>query len=298
MTPDNHVSDVCTGCADALRTAPIGLRVVIAAMFLVLPGLIVFGGTGQQPEAGRSDRSATASRGVEKGFDHEHRTWTAVLGDHVRNGAVDYRGLADHGRPAFQRYIDELSAGSPHESNWTREQRLAFWLNAYNAFTIRLILDHYPLTSIRSIGFLPLAAFRAKYIPLGARGTSISLNTVENEILRKQFNDARIHFAIVCASRSCPELRSEAYRSSGIDQQLDTAARRFLGDRSKNRWDAASRTLYLSSIFKWFRSDFERESGTLPAFVSRYVPSADAAALDNGTVRVAYLDYDWSLNGR
>ena len=267
-------------------------------MFLILPGLIFFGGTDQQPVAGDADRSAAGSGAFEGEIDHEHRQWTAILDDYVRNGAVDYRGLADHGQPALQAYLDELAAASPNESDWTREERMAFWVNAYNAFTIRLILDHYPLTSIRSIGFLPLAAFRAKFIPLGPRRTSISLNTVENDILRKQFNDARIHFAIVCASRSCPELRSEAYGASVIDQQLDMAARAFLGDPSKNRWEEATRTLHLSSIFKWFRDDFERENKTLPAFVSRYLPSSRAAAIAEGNVRVVFLDYDWSLNGR
>ena len=191
-----------------------------------------------------------------------------------------------------------LSAVSPAQSGWTREQRLAFWINAYNAFTIRLVLDHYPLSSIRSIGFLPLAAFRTKFIPLGAGRTRMSLNDIENKILRQQFQDARIHFAIVCASKSCPTLRSEAYRSSALDQQLDEAARAFLDDPSKNRWEPVSRTLYLSSIFTWFRDDFEREAKTLPAFVGRYLRQSDRAALDSGNVRVVFLDYDWSLNGR
>lgn len=231
-------------------------------------------------------------------FDHEHRSWTAILSGYVRDGSVDYRGLADHGQPALNAYLAALGAASPGEAGWRREERLAFWINAYNAFTIRLILDHYPLRSIRSIGFLPLAAFRTKFIPLGARGIPISLNAVENEILRRQFQDARIHFAIVCASKSCPALRSEAYRSSVIDGQLDEAARAFLDDASKNRWEPASRTLYLSSIFKWFRDDFERAGGTLPAFVGRYVRQPDAAALGVDNVRVVFLDYDWSLNGR
>jgi hypothetical protein len=232
------------------------------------------------------------------GFDHEHRQWTAILGQYVKDGSVEYRGLADRGQPAFDAYLRTLSVAAAEESGWTRAQRLAFWINAYNAFTIRLILDHYPVRSIRAIGFLPLAAFRTKFIPLGADGREISLNVIENDILRAQFHDPRIHFAIVCASKSCPALRSEAYRSSVLDQQLDEAGRAFLDDPSKNRWEPGSRTLYLSSIFKWFRGDFERAGGALPAYVAGYTRPPDAAILASGNVRLVFLDYDWSLNGR
>lgn len=257
------------------------------------------GGTGKEPALGQPDSQAPHVTSPQSRFDHEHRAWTAILTRYVSNGSVDYRGLADHGQPALNAYLTALRAASPAESGWRREERLALWINAYNAFTIRLILDHYPLPSIRSIGFLPLAAFRTKFIPLGARGTPISLNVIENDILRKQFQDARIHFAIVCASKSCPALQSEAYRSSVLDQQLDQAARAFLDDPSKNRWEPASRTLYLSSIFKWYRDNFERAGRTLPAYVGRYLRQPDdAAALASGNVRVVFLDYDWSLNGR
>jgi hypothetical protein len=231
------------------------------------------------------------------GFDHEHASWTAILGQYVKDGSVDYGGLADRGQPALNAYLSALGAASPAESGWTRGERLAFWINAYNAFTIRLILDHYPVRSIRSIGFLPLAAFRTKFIPLGTDGRRISLNVIENDILRTQFHDPRIHFAIVCASKSCPALRSEAYRSSVLDQQLDEAARAFLNDPSKNRWEPGSRTLYLSSIFKWFHGDFERAGGALPAYVAGYMRPPDAAILASGNVRLVFLDYDWSLNG-
>jgi hypothetical protein len=267
-------------------------------VLLGLLGAAVLGSTAKEPTAGQPVGRAQQTAGSQSRFDHEHRAWTVILAKYLRDGSVDYRGLVDHGQPALNAYLGALSAASPAESGWTREERLAFWINAYNAFTIRLILDHYPLSSIRSIGFLPLAAFRTKFIPLGAGRTPISLNVVENEILRKQFRDARIHFAIVCASKSCPTLRSESYRSSDLDQQLDAAARAFLDDPSKVRWDPASRTLYLSSIFNWFRDDFEREGKTLQGFVGRYLGQSDAAALDSGKVRVVFLDYDWSLNGR
>jgi hypothetical protein len=270
-------------------------RIDLAGVLLGVLAVASLGNAEKQP--GQSDGRASQTVSPQSRFDHEHSSWTAILDQYVSSGSVDYAGLADRGQPALDAYLMALSAASPDESLWTREERLAFWINAYNASTIRLILDHYPLSSIRSIGFLPMAAFRTKFIPLGADQRRISLNAVENDILREQFNDSRIHFAIVCASKSCPTLRSEAYRSSVIDQQLDDAARAFLDDPSKNRWELASRTLHLSSIFKWFRDDFQRDASTLPAYAGRYMGQLDQAALDGGKVRVEFLDYDWSLNG-
>ena len=230
-------------------------------------------------------------------FDHEHRAWTRLLEQYVKDGRVDYAGLRREARPALSGYLDLLSAVSRTcYARWMREQRLAFWINAYNAYAVELILEHYPVRSIRAIGWWPGAAFRTKFIPMkDFTGGDLSLEDVEHEHLRKEFREPRIHFAIVCASVSCPPLRSEAYRATDLERQLDDQARRFLADPTKNRFDPKSRTLHLSSIFKWFRGDFE---GTLPAFVARYVDPATAAALREPGVRVEFLDYDWSLNGR
>ena len=231
-------------------------------------------------------------------FDHGHSAWTDVLARFVRDGDVDYRGLAGEGRGPFDAYLRSLQAASASETAWSRDERMAFWINAYNAFTIRLILDHYPLRSIRSIGLLPGAAFREKFIPLGKGGEEISLDTIEHEILRTEFRDARIHFAIVCASKGCPQLRSEAYRARDLADQLDDAARGFLAYPSKNRIEAASGTLHLSPIFKWFRGDFERDAGSLEAFVARFAAPQDAERIGTVKMRLTFLDYDWSLNGR
>lgn len=233
-------------------------------------------------------------------FDQEHSAWSALLTRYVREGVVDYAGLKRSGLAALDDYLGSLQSVCPgHYDRWTREQQLAFWINAYNAYTVKLILEHYPLKSIRSIGLLPGAAFRERFIPLEAlRGKVLSLNDLEHEILRKDFSEPRIHFAIVCASRSCPELRSEAYRAKILDAQLTQAARRFIADPSKNRFDAGARTLKLSSIFDWFREDFERSFKTLPAFIANYSEPALAAALASGQQpRLEFLDYDWSLNG-
>ena len=234
-------------------------------------------------------------------FDHQPAAGNAILARHVREGVVDYAGLKRSGGPALDGYLRSLeSVCRGHYDTWTREQKLAFWINAYNAYTVKLILNHYPLKSIRTIGLLPGAAFRESFIPLRSlRGKVLSLNDIEHDILRKEFREPRIHFAINCASKSCPDLSSEAYRAATLDAQLTSAARRFVSDTSKNRFDAASRTLRLSAIFDWFREDFERSSQTLPAFVARYAEPATATALSSGgSVRVEFLDYDWSLNGR
>jgi len=229
--------------------------------------------------------------------DHSHEQWSAILRWWVAGGRVDYAGLQREGQPALDAYLATLSGacGADYE-RWTRAERIAFWVNAYNAFTVRLILDHYPIASIRKIGWLPGAAFRQRFIPMdGLKGGPISLDDIENGTLRSAFREPRIHFALVCASRSCPVLRGDAYRGADLDRQLDEQARAFLRDPAKNRVDPINRTLFLSSIFKWFRGDFEAASGSLPAYVARYIDAGTAPVADYD---VEFLDYDWSLNDR
>jgi hypothetical protein len=271
---------------------------VLAASLAVLVGIWPWpagaegGGRGLEAQAAGPDSCGP--------FDQEHAAWTSILSRYVRAGFVDYAGLERSGLSDLSTYLHALeSVCRGHFDTWSREEKLAFWINAYNAYTVKLILDHYPLRSIRSIGFLPGAAFREDFIPLGAlRGHNLSLNDIEHEILRREFHEPRIHFAIVCASKSCPMLRSEAYRARDLEAQLDEAARSFVRDPSKNRFDARTRTLSLSAIFKWFRADFESVAGTLPEFVARYTDEGTARALRAGGIRVEFLDYDWSLNGR
>lgn len=230
------------------------------------------------------------------GIDPDHGAWNAIVQRWVRDGKVDYGGIRNDGGADLERYLANLSgACSADYERWNEDQRLAFWINAYNAFTVKLILDHYPIASIRKIGWLPGAAFRRDFIPMqGLKGGTISLEDIEHGTLRADFDEPRIHFALVCAARSCPPLRGEAYRAAALDRQLDDQGRRFLGDPSKNRFDAAGRTLYLSSIFKWFREDFEKSAGSLKVYVARYL-GAEVAEPD---VEIEFLDYDWSLNER
>lgn len=226
--------------------------------------------------------------------DHTHAAWSAILARFVDDGRVDYGGLAGDGEQDLAAYLATLSGacGADYEG-WTREQRLAFWINAYNAFTVRLILDHYPIASIRKIGWLPGAAFRTRFIPMeGLKGGRISLDDIEHGTLRRAFREPRIHFALVCAARSCPPLRSEAYRAADLDRQLDDQARRFLADPTKNRLEGARRTLHLSEIFRWFRDDFESTGAALASYVGRYWDR------DTSGFEVQFMDYDWRLNDR
>ncbi len=197
--------------------------------------------------------------------------WSSLPLKYVHDGLVDYQGLKRQGVAELNNYLATLSSVcTADERAATRDERRAFWINAYNAYTVKLILDHYPVRSIRSIGWLPQAAFKKKFIPMPGLGNgNLSLDEIENDILRKQLGEPRIHFAIVCASKSCPKLRSQAYRADALSLQLDQAARDFIQDSSKNRYDAARRTFYASSIFKWFRGDFERAKGSLAAFIGQ-----------------------------
>jgi hypothetical protein len=243
---------------------------------------------------------AMAQAPTPRPIDHEHTAWSALLSQYVRDGEVDYGGLKERGLPALEAYLRALEAVSPADySGFTREQRLAFWVNAYNAYMARLILKHHPLKSVRKIGLLPLAAFRERFIPIKAVGDEVmSLNDIEHTQLREKLDEPRIHFALVCASKSCPKLRSEAYRASTIDAQLDAAARDFMADGFRNRIDPASGTAEVSSIFKWYRGDFTKGGRTLGAYMAQYAEPAVADFLLKKGDAMEFLDYDWSLNGR
>ena len=218
-----------------------------------------------------------------------------LLQKDTENGLVDYDGFA--GDPEFDRYLASLASTSP-ESLATREERLALWLNAYNAYTIKLIIDKSPLESIRDIGLgLPVlfGPWSISFATVG--GTDYTLNAIEHDIIREKFKDARIHFALVCAAKSCPRLRREAYEGTTLGMQLDDDARRFINDHVLNRFDTGKRTINLSKIFDWYGSDFEEDGGSLRLFLTKYLDSAESRELlwaDD--VSIGFSDYDWSLN--
>lgn len=225
-----------------------------------------------------------------------HALLDAVLRDHVRDGRVDYRAIKSDER--FWNYLDQLAATDP-DTLPSREARLALWINAYNAYTIQLIIDRMPLKSIRDIGLgLPVVSgpWSIEFAAIG--GKRYTLNAIEHDIIRPRFRDPRIHFALVCAAVSCPKLRPGAYEAASLDRQLDEDARAFLADPARNRFDTKGKRLMLSQIFNWFSEDFVEASGSVQDYVARHVgPEARALALDPET-HVEFLEYDWSLNSR
>jgi Protein of unknown function, DUF547 len=219
-----------------------------------------------------------------------HAPFTELLKKHVAaNGKVNYKGFI---RDSLQlnQYLKQLS-DNPPQNSWSREDQLAYWINAYNAFTVQLIIRNYPLKSIKDIGSRVKIPFvntpwDIKFIRIGRK--KFDLNNIEHGILREKFKEPRIHFAIVCASVSCPRLLNEAYVGNQINQQLDAQARDFINDKSRNK--VSANAAQLSQIFNWFGGDFTR-NGTLTEFINRY-----ASVKINKNARITYLDYNWGLN--
>lgn len=236
------------------------------------------------------------------GFDHDHGTFDALLGRYVKQGEVDYAGWKSGGSADLDRYLSSLASVSKSQyRSWNSRQKLAFWINTYNAATIDKVLEHHPISSIMELGSKRGAAFDQRFVPVGHlhRGSSkLSLNQIENEIIRRQFRDPRFHFALVCAATSCPPLRSEAYTPSALNRQLSQQTRGFINDRSANRYDAGSHTLYLSRIFQWYGEDFQHGDSTVASFVGRYLGGEAEQAIESQPPEIQYLDYDWSLNDR
>jgi hypothetical protein len=245
------------------------------------------------------------------GFDHTHAAWTALLRKHVKllragqASQVAYAGFAAD-RAALQAYLDSLCAVSPAVfAGWPRGGRQAFLINAYNAFTVELILTKYPdLQSIKDLGSLLSSPWKPKRVPL--LGTQVSLDDIEHAMLRRRgdYDDPRVHFGVNCASIGCPALREEAFVAARLDAQLDEQALRFMSDRTRNRFNARRGRLELSRIFDWFGEDFRlghRGVTSLPAFAARHADQladapADRERIRAGSVPISFTDDDWALN--
>jgi len=244
-------------------------------------------------------------------FDHRHADWDAQLKQQVVMAAsgvsstVRYAGFKAQ-RASLQAYLAALSAVTPQEyGGWTQPQQLAFLVNAYNAFTVELVLTRYPdLKSIKDLGGVFESPWKKKFFRL--LGSERSLDDLEHGLIRARgaFDDPRIHVAVVCASIGCPMLRNEAFVADRLEAQLDDAMRRFLSDRQRNRFDPAAGTLAVSKIFDWYQKDFEqghRGIDSLKTLFARYADRlADAPAaqaeLRAGRYKLTHLDYDWALN--
>ena len=235
----------------------------------------------------------------------DYAPYQRVLARYVDSeGMVDYSGLK-RSRRDLDRFIGRLEKVSPashSELFATRESRLAYWINAYNAWVLRIIVDHYPVTNITKIGAAPHSAFTEPLIRLG--GEKMSLQHLENEIIRRGFNDPRIHFAINCASFSCPRLPQEIFHPDRLDAQLEAVAREFNDQEPNVRLDRASNRLVLSRIYQWYEGDFLtwgehnfKRRVELVDYILPYLrPELRRALAERKTLRIVFRDYDWSLN--
>jgi len=252
------------------------------------------------PVAAPAPSSATETASTDE---RSWRDWDDLARRHVRGDRVDYAGF-DRDREILSRVLKRLAGPPP----LARNDEIAFWINAYNAATVDLIVRERRARGgrLRSIKDIPSPWTRPRWRIGGAERT---LDEIEHEILRRRFREPRIHFALVCASRSCPALRSSAYRGAFLDAQLDSAAREFLLDPTRNRFGPENGRIRISKIFDWYGKDFTGvyhdealarlygdEKGAVLAYAVRFLPAATAAKLRSSKHRVEFLPYDWSLN--
>ena len=221
----------------------------------------------------------------------DHGAFDKILKKYVNEkGLVNYKGLkAD--QAAFNQYLDALSKNRP-ASSASKSEQMAYWINAYNAYTIKLVLKHYPVQSIKDIGSkikIPFVTtpWAAKFFSIG--GEKMSLDNIEHGILRKKYNDPRIHFALVCASISCPRLRNEAYTAAKLDSQLDDQGRDFLNDPTKNKLGKGG--AQLSKYFDWYKGDWDGNGQSVVSWVNKY----STTKIEKSTP-VTFLGYNWNLN--
>ncbi|MGH2642479.1 MAG: DUF547 domain-containing protein [Chitinophagaceae bacterium] len=220
-----------------------------------------------------------------------YKIWNDLLHEYINDqGLVNYKGFIKDSAK-LNVFLHGLSTHAPDPAKWSKDQRMAFWINAYNAFTVKLIIMHYPVKSIKDIGpkiqiYKISTPWQIKFFSIGSR--KINLDDIEDKILRKEFDDPRIHFALVCAALSCPPLRNEAYTPDKLNAQLNDQGRKFLSQTFKNKISANK--IELSSIFKWYKGDFTKQQ-SLISFLNRFAPvkiDPDAS--------ISYINYDWDLN--
>ncbi|HFA51470.1 MAG TPA: DUF547 domain-containing protein [Bacteroidetes bacterium] len=218
-----------------------------------------------------------------------HEIWDGLLKKYVRpDGFVYYKGLVKDSAE-LNRYLALLSSSHPQKS-WPREEQMAYWINAYNAFTVKLIVDHYPVKSIKDIkNGIPFVNTVWDIRFINIQGEEYDLNNIEHGYLRKRFKDARIHAAVNCASYSCPRLLNEAFTADKLESQLDKAMRSFINDPARNKVSADNAEI--SSIFSWFSGDFKKDAGSVRAFINKY---AEVKLNENGSI--SHMKYNWSLN--
>lgn len=231
----------------------------------------------------------------------QHLLFTQILNDYVHNGLVNYIKLKDDKR--LDKYLVQLENTNP-DNLLSDEDKLAFWINVYNAFTLKFIIEEYPIESINDLhwGGLYLGLLLGTTVwddeKILINGTKLSLNNIEHDIARKKFNEERVHFAMVCASCSCPSLGDEAYEGFKLNERLNEQARIFFNDETKNKFDLKKRTAYLSKILDWYSSDFGNDDQSILLYVSQFLDSeiADDIRKNLSQWEIDHLSYNWDLN--
>lgn len=249
---------------------------------------------------------ALAPHGAAAGAPFDYREYGALLARHVGDdGLVDYAGLAGE-RARLEAVVGRFGAvDAATYGSWSADDRLAFLINAYNAYTLAKVVRNYPIESIKR---LPDPWDRREWSLLGAR---VSLNQIEHDYIRERFAEPRIHLALVCAARGCPPLLDEPWRGAELERQLAVPLARFLADPRKFRIDRRRGVVFLSRIFEWYGADFvarhapprgfgdfDPSTRAVLAFLAAHLPRADAELLERGEYTVRFLEYDWSLNAR
>ena len=228
------------------------------------------------------------------GFDHS--LFDQVLKAYVNNqGRVDYNGIAKN--QPFKAYMESLEKAQVE--SMSRDGQLAFWLNAYNAVTIDKVIKWKPKKSVRET-FVPGIWTGTKFFTSREHtvaGRDLSPDDIEHEILRKQFKDPRIHFAIICASSSCPPMPRFAYTEENVQAKLEDETRKYINSERGTQTDSAKNVLHLSKLFDWFAGDFESKSGSVQDFIKPYL-NESALAFVEKEPKIKYIHYDWALNAQ
>ncbi len=240
------------------------------------------------------------SSSIVNAFDHGHQIFDKLLKEYVvYEGAqsfVKYSKLKSKPED-LKTYLKKVSGVSKEDfKNFTKEQRLAFLINAYNAFTLKVVIDHYPIESIKDIGSLFTSTWKKKFFTIF--GEESYLDHIEHDLIRKNFNEPRIHFAVNCASIGCPSLLNRAFVAEKLTGQLESVAKSFLTNRSKNKFQNGK--LEVSKIFKWYGEDFVKKYGSVEKFIAPYM-SADKvvqARIASKKFSLDWTDYNWNLNSK
>jgi hypothetical protein len=282
------------------RNKGMAMKIFFSASGLVAVGIVaaILSSKPESAEAGSTVYVGQRGTGRVSMDKIDHSGWDKLLRKHVdKDGYVNYRSwhASSSDRQALSGYLNRLSQAIPQASA-TKDAKLAFWINAYNAVTVHGILREYPTSSIRNHTAKLFGYNIWKDLQLYVGGRAHSLEAIEHQTLRKM-SEPRIHFAIVCASVGCPRLLNEAYTTAKVQQQLEVNAKDFFGRAQNFRYDAQRRRFYLSPILSWFADDFGSGQAAQLRTISKWLPGKAAqTAARAGTGSISYLDYNWNLN--